>query len=112
MATTSPFICIGSQAHRKPWKHEGTGENPAHLLQGLLQPGLFRHRQLAHCVPAIAQLLQLHLHPSGVIPAVLNELPPRALKYLDGARALPQFLLENLPKKERTVQAQLPLLRS
>lgn len=61
---------------------------------------MFRHRQLAHRVPAVAQLLQLHFHPGGVIPAVLDELPAGALEHLDSPRALPQLLLEDL-KEER-----------
>lgn len=68
----------------------------AHLLQGLLQAALFGHRQLAHRVPAVAQLLQLYLHPRGVIPAVLNQLPAGALQHLHRPRALPQLLLEDL----------------
>lgn len=72
----------------------------AHLLQGLLQAALLGHRQLAHRVPAVAQLLQLYFHPRGVIPAVLYQLPAGALQHLHRPSALPQLLLEDLEAEQ------------
>lgn len=60
---------------------------------------MFGHGQLAHRVPPVAQLLQLHLHPGRVVPAVLDELPAGALEHLDCPRALPQLFLEDLERE-------------
>lgn len=45
------------------------------LLQGLLQPALFADGEFAHGVPASAQLLELPLHPSGVISTIFYQFP-------------------------------------
>lgn len=66
------------------------------LRQSLLQARLLGHRQVAHGLPAGAQLLHLHLHPRGVVVAALGQLPRRALQGLDAHRSLAQLLLEDL----------------
>lgn len=66
------------------------------LRQCLLQARLLGHRQVAHGLPAGAQLLHLHLHPRRVVVAALGQLPRRALQGLDAHRSLAQLLLEDL----------------
>lgn len=66
------------------------------LLEGLLEAALLRHRQGAHRVPAVAELLDLHLDPRRVIAARLHEITGGPLQRLHAARPLPQVLLEGL----------------
>lgn len=67
-----------------------------YLTQSLLQPGLFGHREVAHRLPASAQLLHLGFDPRRVIVAALNQLLGRAFEGLNAYCPLPQLLLENL----------------
>lgn len=67
-----------------------------YLRQGLLQARLLGHGQVAHGLPAGAQLLHLHLDPRRVVVAAIGQLPRRALERLDAHRSLAQLLLENL----------------
>lgn len=69
------------------------------LLQGLLQPALLADGEFAHSVPASAQLLELPLHPCGVIATVLYQLPAGSLQDLNSSCSLAQFLLENLENR-------------
>lgn len=69
------------------------------LLQGLLQPALLADGEFAHGVPASAQLLELPLHPRGVIATVLYQLPAGSLQDLNSSCSLAQFLLENLENR-------------
>lgn len=68
------------------------------LLQGLLQPALLADGEFAHGVPAECQLLELPLHPSGVISTVLYQ-PGLIAQDLNGSAPLAQFLLENLENR-------------
>lgn len=46
-----------------------------YLTQGLLQACLFGHREIAHRLPASAQLLHLDFDPGRVIMTALDQLP-------------------------------------
>lgn len=46
-----------------------------YLTQRLLQARLLGHRQVAHRLPAGAQLLHLNLDPGRVVVAALDQLP-------------------------------------
>lgn len=72
------------------------------LLEGLLEAALLRHRQGAHRVPAVAELLNLHLDPRRVIAAGVHEIPGGSLQCLHAARPLPQVLLEGLQVQTNT----------
>lgn len=54
-----------------------------YLTQGLLQPRLLGHREVAHRFPASAQLLHLHFDPRRVIVAALSQLPRRTFEGLN-----------------------------
>lgn len=60
-----------------------------YLTQGLLQPGLFGHREVAHRLPASAQLLHLHFDPGRVIVAAVSKLPGRTFEGLNAYCPLP-----------------------
>lgn len=64
-----------SQAHRKFTCCVTTAGALQYLTQGLLQSGLFGHRQVAHRLPAGAQLLHLNFDPGRVVVAALDQLP-------------------------------------
>lgn len=58
------------------------------LLERLLEAGLFGHRQGAHRVPAVAELLQLNLDPGSVVATRLHQIPGRTLQSLNAAGSL------------------------
>lgn len=60
-----------------------------YLTQRLLQARLLGHREVAHALPAGAQLLHLHLDPGRVVVAALDQLPGRALEGLNADCPLP-----------------------
>lgn len=80
------------------------------LRQGLLQARLLGHGQVAHRLPAGAQLLHLHLHPRRVVVAALGQLPRRALQGLDADRSLAELLLEDLRPSGKQVSTQSAVL--
>lgn len=46
-----------------------------YLAEGLLQTRLLGHGEVAHRLPASAQLLHLDFHPGGVVVAALDQIP-------------------------------------
>lgn len=96
--------------HHQPGSHSEFTSPPVtvggctvrYLAQRLLQPRLLGHGQVAHGLPASAQLLHLHFDPGRVVVAALDQLPGRTLEGLDAHRPLPQLLLENLRRPTRT----------
>lgn len=69
-----------------------------YLTQGLLQPGLFGHREVAHRLPAGAQLLHLDLDPGRVGVTAVDQLPGWTFEGLDGHCPLSQLFLKSLQR--------------
>lgn len=94
---------VGDHAHSFTGRATAAGVL-RYLTQRLLQARLLGHRQVAHRLPAGAQLLHLHFDPGRVVVAALDQLPGGALEGLNADRPLPQLLLENLPEANQCQQ--------